>query len=1000
MKIKILCVILAVILTMSAFAGVSVFADSATKNVVKTLKIEDFEGFDTGLNFNWSKNSYTYDYHSYGSYSATVTVSDEVAYSGNKSAKLPKRCDSGCSLKIINLFEPVKQNVGTTYDISFKIYADKNAGVYKNSAASIEECVPFSNEELLKSEGTFINLIMAGPDGDNYKHRSNYGKALGSTFVKWNTWTEINTQFTLKDEHLDDGSTEIRTNPAVNAIRIFQTDIDYSINQGLCDTFYIDDIIVETVGASVLATSKNKDNTEIDIHTDYYKPETQYKARSIACEYLEGKLVNIKSGNPFTVKTTLHNYPVRHTFSMSKKYRESDVVVFVVSSDYANPICRSRNLTFLPGSVVDTKVDELKEYARDIIAASTATYKDAIEETPVIDGNKYYRSVGASYTQSGKPDETRFNENLVVRKTCDSYIKFDVPDTTDKVAYAYLRVYSKKLSNEVKGGVVSVYDAGNDWVEETLTHNNALTPGEKIAELMVDQWNVPYYFDITDYINKTLPQGKKQYSFVLSADDDTYVAFLPERNTSGKYYKPSLIFEGVGKTREQIGLSAFAGDGFVDVLHTVDEETTDPCDKEKVRVLSSLTSYNPKATAPNLSQYGGWIDGGKYEATGFFRTQLIDGRWWFIDPLGYKYIDMGVAQTGPRKNSDIQKTAFESTYGTDEVWAEKVGDKFRSYGFNSMGPWSNIDPALSAAKPLNQTVLDRYFLAGYDKNGWAQDGVLEVFSPAFETFCEEMVKQRIVPFVDNPHIVGWYTDNEPPAGSNMLKNTLSKSLDTNDDYYDYTVAWEWFKQRHGENAAISDITHEDNEAWIEFAYDRYMQIVTKVIRKYDKNHMIFGPKLDTHNRSMFRSVGRYADAIGYDYYPNAFTPDRMVVNEWYKWGGKPLMNAEWYSKGRDACDMGLDITNVAGVGYEVATQKDRGYYYQTFVLGMLDSNVFVGWQWFKYMDNDPTDLSQDLSNIDANKGIYKRNYEPWNEFLSMIRDMNFNVYDLTEYMDK
>ena len=61
MKIKILCVILVVILTMSAFAGVSVFAASPTKNVVKTLKIEDFEGFDTGLNFNWSKNSYTYD---------------------------------------------------------------------------------------------------------------------------------------------------------------------------------------------------------------------------------------------------------------------------------------------------------------------------------------------------------------------------------------------------------------------------------------------------------------------------------------------------------------------------------------------------------------------------------------------------------------------------------------------------------------------------------------------------------------------------------------------------------------------------------------------------------------------------------------------------------------------------------------------------------------------------------------------------------------------------
>jgi len=62
--------------------------------------------------------------------------------------------------------------------------------------------------------------------------------------------------------------------------------------------------------------------------------------------------------------------------------------------------------------------------------------------------------------------------------------------------------------------------------------------------------------------------------------------------------------------------------------------------------------------------------------------------------------------------------------------------------------------------------------------------------------------------------------------------------------------------------------------------------------------------------------------------------------------------------------------------------------------------VFVGWQWFKYMDNDPTDLSQDLSNIDANKGIYKRNYEPWSEFLAMVKELNINVYDLTEYMDK
>ena len=164
--------------------------------------------------------------------------------------------------------------------------------------------------------------------------------------------------------------------------------------------------------------------------------------------------------------------------------------------------------------------------------------------------------------------------------------------------------------------------------------------------------------------------------------------------------------------------------------------------------------------------------------------------------------------------------------------------------------------------------------------------------------------------------------------------------------------------------------------------------------------MIFGPKLDKNNRAMFRSVGRYADAIGYDYYPNAFTPDRMGIIDWYKWAGKPLMNAEWYAKGYDACTEETGLTNDSGVGYEVLTQKDRGYYYQAFALGMLDSRVFVGWQWFKYYDNDPSDTTLEASNRDANKGIYTRDYKTWDDCLDLMKALNINAYALTEYFDK
>jgi len=1000
MKKRLLGMTLVLTIIFTLFSGINVIGSSVTKGFGLVTKYDDMEGYDVGAKFTWSKPNSVYDFHSYGNYSKIPVASDEVAYSGNKSVKFSQRCDRQSSFKMINLFEPTMENVGTTYDISFKVYADKNAGVYKNSGKSVDECVPFTDEELKKSEGTFINLVLAGPDGDNYKYRSGYGNPHASTFVKWNEWTEISTQFTFQEKFVDDGNTGKLKNPAVNAIRVYQSTIDYSLNEGLCDTFYIDDVTVQKAGAMVSATSSNLENTEINIHTDFYKPSSQYKAKSIACEYLDGRLINIKAGNVYTVNTTAHVYPLRSSFSMTKKYKESDVVVYVMSSDYANPICRPRKVSLLPQSVVQERLDNIEGYAEEVIKASTATYKDAIEGQPVIDGNKYYRSTDGSYTQSSDANNTRFNESLVVRKTCDSYVKFSVPDKTDKVAYAYLRMYTKKLSNDNKPGTIEVYETGNDWEESKLTHNNAPKLGKKIAELYVDNYNVPYYFDITDYINEVLPQGKTEYTFALSAEGNTYMSFIPERSTAGKYYKPSLIFEGVGKTKEQCGLSAFNGDKFVDVLHTTDEANTDPCDKESVRVLSSLTDFTPKTSMPNLSQYGGWIDGGKYKATGFFRTELIDGRWWFIDPLGYKYIDMGVAQTQPKKGSQIQTASFESKYGTDDVWKEKIGEEFRSYGFNGMGPWSDFKLALTSEKPLTQAVFKKAFLQGFDKDGWSQDGVMEVFSPNFETYCEKIAEEQIAPYADNPYIVGWYTDNEPPAGNNMLKNTLSKILATSDDYYDYAVAWKWFRMRKGENATIKDVTAQDNEEWIEFAYDRYMQVITRAIRKYDKNHMIFGGKLDKNNRGMFRAVGRYADAIGYDYYPNAFTPDRMVISEWYKWSGKPMMNAEWYSKGRDACDMGLDIINVAGVGYEVPTQKDRGYYYQAFAIGMLDSNVFTGWQWFKYMDNDPTDLGQDLSNINANKGLIKRTYEYWDEFLSMIKEININAYNIANYLDK
>ena len=46
------------------------------------------------------------------------------------------------------------------------------------------------------------------------------------------------------------------------------------------------------------------------------------------------------------------------------------------------------------------------------------------------------------------------------------------------------------------------------------------------------------------------------------------------------------------------------------------------------------------------SQYGGYIQGDNHNGTGHFRTQKINGKWWFIDPEGYPFFSVGIVGVG------------------------------------------------------------------------------------------------------------------------------------------------------------------------------------------------------------------------------------------------------------------------------------------------------------------------------------------------------------------
>lgn len=58
------------------------------------------------------------------------------------------------------------------------------------------------------------------------------------------------------------------------------------------------------------------------------------------------------------------------------------------------------------------------------------------------------------------------------------------------------------------------------------------------------------------------------------------------------------------------------------------------------RELASLAISNG---APDRSRFGGWSAGPKLAATGYFRTEKVDGKWWMVDPDGYLFFSSGIA---------------------------------------------------------------------------------------------------------------------------------------------------------------------------------------------------------------------------------------------------------------------------------------------------------------------------------------------------------------------
>jgi hypothetical protein len=425
-----------------------------------------------------------------------------------------------------------------------------------------------------------------------------------------------------------------------------------------------------------------------------------------------------------------------------------------------------------------------------------------------------------------------------------------------------------------------------------------------------------------------------------------------------------------------------------------------PWNEFKTRTMATLNGFNSSKVI-SQDKYGGRIDK-QFKKTGFYYAIKEKGRWWTVDPDGNAYINLGVVATLPGE-SDKQRVFTKEKFGSDEKWAESTQQLLLSNGFNALGAWSkNIlfaNNPQQQTNPLSYTII-KDFMSSYGKKrgGTYQepghigypDRTIFVFDPEFETFCDEYAKD-LAKNKDDKNLYGYFSDNELPFEKTALDRYLNKK-DTTDA--GCVAAKKWMAEHGLRKENINDsVRHE----FLGVVADKYYSIVSKAIKKYDPNHLYLGSRLHFYEltvKPFFKAVGKYVDVIAINYY-RVWTPVIEDMRKWEEWSGKPFIVTEWYTKGEDA----VGLTNYAGAGWIVHTQRDRGLFYQNFALALLESKNCVGFHWFKYQDNDPENKKVDPSNYDANKGIVTSDYSVYKPLTDLMKELNTRVYSLIDFFD-
>lgn len=411
--------------------------------------------------------------------------------------------------------------------------------------------------------------------------------------------------------------------------------------------------------------------------------------------------------------------------------------------------------------------------------------------------------------------------------------------------------------------------------------------------------------------------------------------------------------------------------------------------KEVTERLRLQFKHSPRQKWPqHFSRWGGWQER-RFLASGFFRTEFANNRWWLVDPDGYAFWSAGCncvrlntdtyvsgllpalefiperqGRFAPayRKNGEyINFTTVNliRAFGSQQwqqKWTQITLAQLRQIGFNTIGNWSEWEIARQFAFPY---VRPLHFEP--QRTQLIYRDFPDVFDPAFLQDAADYA-QQLNSTLQDPALIGYFMMNEPhwafsqelPAVGMLFNTPVSHTR---------RVLSQFLRQRYGDPASLAQaweipITFEqiaagawqwsfnpkaivDLTAFSEIMVERFFLSLHQACQQIDPQHLNLGiryqgvpPDWAIKGMTSFDvfSMNSYTEKIPF-----------ATVSEIQDKLKMPTLIGEFHF---GSLDVGLPAS---GIGH-VKNQVERGRAYRVYLEDAAANPNCVGVHWFQYYD--------------------------------------------------